>query len=190
MVRLFQSINMTINPSFLSQYHSFKCCLGCWHPAVSFQALSTSPGVCTAEALSLHLIICPQLYFEWAQAHVHSLCLCWRFCGRAEALGQTAPPGSWRWVKESSCSTSGGQRGVELGLLHAAISSQKSGLWTNDTMNFFNSCFKSCILKKEREKNNQTLKTCGEMQHKKESERWSGKGHREMSPSFVGEELP
>lgn len=30
--------------------------------------------------------------------------------------------------KESSCSTSGGQRGVKLGLLHVVISSEKSGL--------------------------------------------------------------
>lgn len=42
---------MSVNPSFLSQCHSFKLCLGCWHPAVCFPAQPTSPGVKTAEAL-------------------------------------------------------------------------------------------------------------------------------------------
>jgi len=42
---------MSVNPSFLCQYHSFKLCLGSWHPAVCFQAQPASPGVKSAEAL-------------------------------------------------------------------------------------------------------------------------------------------
>lgn len=71
----------------------------------------------------------PGFYFEWAQAHVHSLFLCWRLCGWAEALGQTASTGCRKLVKESSCNTSAGQRGVEH-FYHIVISSEKSGLWT------------------------------------------------------------
>lgn len=41
---------MSVNPTFLPQYHSFKLCLGCWHPAVCFQVQPTSLGVKTAEA--------------------------------------------------------------------------------------------------------------------------------------------
>lgn len=55
---------MSINPSFLSQYHSFKLCLGCWHPAVCFQAQPTSPGAETAEALLPSFTFMPQLLFR------------------------------------------------------------------------------------------------------------------------------
>lgn len=41
---------MSVNPFFLSQDHSFKLCLGCWHPAVCFQAQPASPGVKIAES--------------------------------------------------------------------------------------------------------------------------------------------
>lgn len=145
--RLFQFTGRicSINPSFLSQSHSFKCCLGCWHPAECFQALPTSPGVCAAEALCLHLIICPWL-LSWVSSGPCSQTISLLEVMWVSRGSGTAQPGSWRWIKESSCRTSGGQRGVKLGLLHVVISSEKGGLWAWAKLwyhELFNGCFKS-----------------------------------------------
>lgn len=176
LVRLFQFTGRlcpSIHPSFLSttllnaaravgiQLCAFRLCQH--HQAMVLQ-----------KCCAFIELYAPGFYFEWAQAHVHSLFLCWRLCGWAEALGQTASTGCQKLGKESSCSTSAGQRGVEH-FYHVVISSEKSGYehaQSLDTTTFFNSCFKSCILKKEREREMQpnTVKTWVEMTQKKESE--------------------
>lgn len=163
MVRLFQFIGRicpSIHPSFLSTTPLNAA----WAAGIQLCAFRVcQPGVCTAEALCFHCIIWPRLLFWVSSGPCSLLFLCWRFCGWAEALGQTAPPGNWRWVKESSCSTSGGQKELNLDycmLLSVVRRVDYEHEQSFDTMNFFNSCFKSCIL--EREKINQTQGRHGE----------------------------
>lgn len=120
---------MSVNPSFLSQYHSFKLCLGCWHPAVCFQAQPASPGVKTAEAL-LPLFTFMPLDFTLSVLRA-------MFTAYFSAGGDA---GEWRlWGKDSPNWEDGSElKRAAVALLlgkedlnlvkHVIISSEKSGL--------------------------------------------------------------
>lgn len=125
--------------------------------------------------------------FEWAQAHVHSLFLCFSAGGYVDEQGLQEAGGE---LRRAAAALLVGKEELNLDycmLLSVVRRVDYKHEQSFATMNFLTTALKAVFWRKRERKATKHWRP-GETCNARRNQRESGKGHREISPSFV--ELP